>query len=548
MRKAILIFLTILISSKITFAQNDLSEIEKLSATAKVWGFLKYYHPNVADGKYDWDAQLFEILSKVKKSTTKEQLSQIYIDWIDKLGEVKKCKKCAQNKDYEYFEKNFDLNWIKDNTIFTNELSERLAYIEQNRHQGKKYYVSSNGKIGNIGVTNEIDYKGFDWNDENLRLLTLFRYWNIVEYFYPYKYQTDTNWGEVLGEMIPEFLNSKSESDFHLDMLELTVKIDDSHGYFITDEIRRYYGDKWIPAKFKLIDNKAIITGFYDDSLARLDDIRIGDVITKVDDMDVATIFNNKKKYILGSNISRKKHNASNTIFKGSSTAVKIEFSRDNKTRVKTIKRYLLKDLNIKRKKSYPYRVLDGNIGYVNMAALKIKNVSDAMEALIGTKALIFDIRNRPKTTKYLIANYIMSKRNDFFKVTYPDLNYPGKFIWKNGRKCGSNGDLEYKGKVILLVNEYAQSHSELTIMCLQTGDNVTTIGSQTSGADGTASEFQMVGGFKTWMTGTGIFYPDGTETQRKGVKIDIEVIPTIQGIIDGKDEVLEKAIELLNE
>ncbi|MFT7163207.1 MAG: carboxyl-terminal processing protease [Bacteroidia bacterium] len=331
-------------------------------------------------------------------------------------------------------------------------------------------------------------------------------------------------------------------------MLELVVNIDDSHGYFITKETRRYFGDKFIPAIFKLIDNKAVITRFYDDSLARVDDIRIGDVITKVDDKDVATIFKEKEKYILGSNISRKKYNAFNAIFNGSSPTVKIEFLRDNNTQVKTIKRYLFNDLNIKRIKSDPYKVLDGNIGYVNMAALKINNVSDAMEALIGTKALIFDIRNRPNTTKYLIANYIMSKRNDFFKITYPDLNYPGRFIWKNGRQCGRNGDLEYTGKVILLVNEYAQSHSEFTIMCLQTGDNVTTIGSQTSGADGTMSEFHMVGGFKTWMTGTGIFYPDGTETQRKGVNIDIEIKPTIQGIIEGRDEVLEKAIEFVNE
>ena len=138
MKKLILILLVITISSKVTFAQNDLSETEKLAATAKVWGFLKYYHPSVAGGKYNWDKQLFEILPKVKSSTSKEQLSQIYIDWIDNLGKVGKCKKCGQEQDVPYFVKNFDLNWIKNNKVFTNELSEKLKYIEDNRHQGKK--------------------------------------------------------------------------------------------------------------------------------------------------------------------------------------------------------------------------------------------------------------------------------------------------------------------------------------------------------------------------------------------------------------------------
>ncbi|MFT7032869.1 MAG: carboxyl-terminal processing protease [Cyclobacteriaceae bacterium] len=203
MRNTILIFLTIIICSNINLAQSSLSETEKLVATAKVWGFLKYYHPKVANGEFNWDKQLFEFLPKVKNAPDKERLSQVYIDWIDKLGEVKKCKKCAQKKEYEHFDKNFDLNWLENNQIFTSELSEKLKFIEKNRHQGKKYYVASNGKIGNVTVTNEIDYKEFDWKDENLRLLTLFRYWNIIEYFFPYKYQTDTNWGEILEEMIP---------------------------------------------------------------------------------------------------------------------------------------------------------------------------------------------------------------------------------------------------------------------------------------------------------------------------------------------------------
>ena len=57
-----------------------------------------------------------------------------------------------------------------------------------------------------------------------------------------------------------------------------------------------------------------------------------------------------------------------------------------------------------------------------------------------------------------------------------------------------------------------------------------------------------MVGGFKTKISGVGIFYPDGTETQRKGVKIDIEVKPTIRRIVEGRDEVLDRAIEFVNE
>lgn len=82
------------------FSQNSNSlqvqkiDIEKLASLCKVWGFLKYYHPNVANGTYNWDDQLLTIIPKVEKAESKDELSKIYLDWIKSLGEVKLCKSC----------------------------------------------------------------------------------------------------------------------------------------------------------------------------------------------------------------------------------------------------------------------------------------------------------------------------------------------------------------------------------------------------------------------------------------------------------------------
>ncbi|MBX2844054.1 MAG: hypothetical protein KTR26_19945 [Flammeovirgaceae bacterium] len=544
--KTVLVCLILFVSPSITFAKENLSETEKLAATAQVWGFLKYYHPTVAKGKFNWDEELFKILPKAKKAENKAQLSQIFIDWIDHLGKVGKCKKCNQDQEYEYFGKNFDLLWMENNKVFSSELTEKLKYIEDNRHQGKKHYVTQSKKVRNIKIKNEIDYKDFNWKDENLRLLSLFRYWNIVEYFFPYKYQTDTDWNEVLNTMIPKFLYPETETEFHLAMLELIVSVDDSHAGYFSKKTNAFFGGYWISAGFRLIDQNAVITGFFNDSLATIDDLRVGDVITKVDGRGVWEIFKEREIYITGSNISRKKYMAFRSVFNGNTESVQIEYVRDGEIYSKSIRRYLFEEFNYKKKEKEPVKILDGNIGYLNMGVIKNKDVEEVMKALNDTKAIVFDLRNYPNWTLYPLAYHISSKKNNFFKVTYPDLNYPGKFIWKEGRQSGSNDGLKYKGKVVILVNERSQSQSEFTAMCLQTGDNVTTMGSQTSGADGNVSRINLVGGFKTGISGIGIFYPDGTETQRKGVKIDVEVKPTIQGIKDGRDEVLEKAIEFV--
>jgi C-terminal processing protease CtpA/Prc len=47
-------------------------------------------------------------------------------------------------------------------------------------------------------------------------------------------------------------------------------------------------------------------------------------------------------------------------------------------------------------------------------------------------------------------------------------------------------------------------------------------------------------------ISGIGVYYPDGTETQRIGIVPDIEVKPTIQGVKDKRDELLEMAIKII--
>ena len=215
-----------------TFAGNALSKEEKLYTTAKLWGFLKYYHPEVAKGKLDWDKELFKIIDRTKSAKDKEALSKVYSDWIDGLGTVKTCSKCAIPSKAAIFDKNFDLSWTQN--LFTPTLAAKLKFIEANRYQGKSHYVTTNSGTNNVKILNESADKNSDWNSENVRLLSLFRYWNQIEYFFPYKYMTDQKWDDVLAEMVPKFIKCETEEQFHLAMLELVVKVDDSHANLIT--------------------------------------------------------------------------------------------------------------------------------------------------------------------------------------------------------------------------------------------------------------------------------------------------------------------------
>ncbi|MGO4913131.1 S41 family peptidase [Leeuwenhoekiella sp. W20_SRS_FM14] len=539
MKKTISLLLFVFVFNFLN-AQETISETEKLASFAKIYGFLKYYHPEVSSGKYNWDQEFIKQLPIVLKATDKESLSQVYLNWIESLGVIERCKQCDSNT--IYLDKNFDLSWTQDSVYFNKSLSLKLKYIEKNRNQGDHFYVEKQ-PVGNIKVTNEPEYKNFDYPSEEYRLLGLFKYWNIIEYFYPYKYLTDQNWDSVLKEMIPKIRNTPNKKEYHLVLQELIAKLDDTHASITFSEEK----SKYLPIKISHIDSKAVVSGFYNDSLAKLNNLQLGDVILKLNDIDVQNEAQKNLKYVAGSNSNIKFKLAYIKIFKGLEDTISLTINRNNSVRTIKSKRYDFDDFNYRSNpKSIKSKSISDAIGYINMANVKEDDIKDIFKSFKNKTALIIDLRNYPSFIYYKFSEYLNQEKKHFATYYCPDINYPSRFVKTNLRTNGSKK--AFVGKVIVLVNEGSLSLSEFTTMAFQTADNVVTVGNQTAGADGDVVKFDYLGGFKTKMSGNGVIYPDSTESQRNGVKIDVVVKQTLNGLKHGRDEILEKAIEIANE
>lgn len=553
MKTSLIILLSLILFS--ASATPQLTEDQKLESLAKVWGFLKYYHPEVAKGKIDWDADLFVKIKEVKRAKTKQDLNQVYESWLDQLGKVKPCKKCDNNVP-DSLKRNLDLAWIADSSIFTPNLSKQLAYIRDNRNQGKNYYVQPRYPFLKVQAyfKNEKAYTHLEhFPSQEYRLLGLFRYWNIINYFFPYKYATGEKWEQVLTDMLPKFRDATSPGNYHLAMLELTTRINDGHSTFRTKYVEQFFGRYYFPFYLKIIDGKAVVQGLYHEGFAKADGINQGDVITKIDGLPVLISLAEKLKYVSASNYNYKLATAPHHIFNGTSGApVKVTVEREGMEHELSVKRYPFSRFGYQRKvetSATPWQMLTNDIGYINIGPLKRNDVKAAMKEVWNTKGLIVDLREYPRPgTPGAMANYLLPDKLNPATISYPDLKYPGVFRpkagpLKYGRKNNRN---YYKGKVVLLVDEGTMSTGEFTTMALQFAPKVTTIGSQTAGADGNVVKIVFPGGYVTTMSGLGFYYPDGRETQRVGVDVDIEVRPTIKGIQQGEDEILNRAVEYL--
>ncbi|PDS23703.1 S41 family peptidase [Flavobacterium branchiophilum] len=547
MKKIISAILILLFSFQFAFSQENINENQKLTSLCKIWGFLKYYHPSVAKGKFMWDEELINKISEIEKVNSKTELNELYNSWLTKLGEVPKIEIKPNEK--EYFEKNFNLNWIKDKSIFNDNLIERLTFIEQNRNQEGQFYILRKGL--KLELANELNHAN-SFPTKDIRIVEFFRFWNLVEYFYPHKYKIEEGWSNLLSKTIPDILNCKNHTSYHLIYVKLLEQIKDSHAYFHSQPLNAYYGMKVTPVVSKYSEGKLIITGYKDKKLANKNNLFVGDIISKINNQTIDEIFEKKKKYIIAANDAKKMKIFTNLdyFFISSKDTISVIIERDNKIFNNTIKTYYRKELEKSNEETIneniKWKKLEDNIGYVNMENSDVQDVEEIFEDLKNTKAIIFDIRNYPNFFGKEVVEKFGKSRKISVKCIFPDLDYPGKFYWKDITYGTEKEISPYNGKIIILVDENSQSRSEWTAMQLQTLENSFVVGSQTAGSDGEMVKFKINSGDSGFTT-NGVFYPNKEETQGYGIKIDVEIKPSLKGLKANKDEVLERAIEFIN-
>jgi carboxyl-terminal processing protease len=530
------------------------TETERLASWAKVWGFLKYYHPEVAKGARDWDQQMIGLLPEVRKAATPEKLSGIYQKLLTELGPVPACEKCVSETEIpSWYRRNLDLSFLTDSTVFTPQLQKDLLFIKQNRNQKPNYYAKHK-LSGEADFSNEKGYEEMLVPSEEYRLLTLFRYWNAINYFFPYKYAIDEDWKAVLERLIPVFRKANDFTTYYAALRQMVASIQDSHSTLdikspVALKPHKDASSPWYYSAYTLtfVGRKPVVNGFHNDSLASLGPLRLGDIVTQVNHVPVDSIIEQKRKSIPASNEATLLRALRTNLLIGHTQVTDITIERDGKIINEKMQRHTLKDLSSVKEVPAPTVSWVGKgIGYVHMGKLKLTEVDSTMRALRPSKAIIFDLRHYPQETGYRIATYLTGKEAIRTLATSPDFTYPGVFQELAPRIIKPAKGKAYKGKVVLLINEHTQSQGEFTTMLMKASPRAVLVGGHTAGADGNVAYLPLPGGLQAVFTGLGIYYPDRTETQRVGILPDVEVKPTVLGIKEGRDEVLEKALEVV--
>lgn len=518
--------------------EPDSLQIHAIVQASRIWGFAKYHHPAFASRSINADAEYFCLLNDVLQAPDSMK-NDICLKWISGLGPYA----IRDEEDGENIENFNDFNWISDSLSLGKALSDSLMRLRDADPENNQYVKQTPVNVSYI----ETQYSDIPKDDVAYRLLGVAKFWNAVDSYSPNRNLTDRPWDDVLAEYIAlAFDRSISFSTLYSRMVS---ELCDTH---VNSWYIPIFGGRFVPLMCQFAEDRLFVA----DTCSLIpNNFEIGDEIILIDSVSPIKRLNELAPYIPHSNRSSLLRDGSYATLLTAKNEACVEYVREGKTYTTIISsvdgsKFVNRRFSSQNTSTKPeFKEVADGIGYINISNLTCKDEQDLENFLASCDKLIIDLRSYPAeydVLHKLLPTFFFSQAREAAEVLLPQAHRPGGFIRTTvSTRKTSEPDKLYKGKLVLLVNAHSQSMSEYFTMFLQTIPGSVTIGSQTAGADGDVTRIQLpYASFN--ITGAGICYPDGTNAQRNGVKIDKVVEPSAEGMIRGVDEQLQEAIDYL--
>lgn len=364
------------------------------------------------------------------------------------------------------------------------------------------YFVKTNQ--GRIAVVESIEKNGDDYSTLNAKL-------QIVKDYLNENYIGELNLDKMIEGAIKGYVEGVGD-----DYTEYLSK--DEYEELIVNVIGDFVGIGIYMYKDK--ENNLVVLAPIEKSPAEEVGIEAGDVILAID----------------GENCNEMDINVASSKIKGESgSTVELEIQRGTEIFKKTVTR---RNVEIKDSSS---KILDGNIGYITLASFNTdcsKEIINYMKEFQdkGINSVILDLRNNTGgiVDDAISISELFIEKGNIVLHSYNKAENETIIKSKSG---------EFKNiKLVVLVNEYSASASEIVTAALKDNKAATIVGTKTYGK-GVMQEIQPLFDGAIKITIEEFKTPNGDTINKIGITPDIVIEDDVNTI---EDEQLQKAIEIL--
>ena len=580
MRKTLELIIIIMLSS-LTACVGTEQKVKNQKTFAKVYGYVKYFHPSDEASEIDWAKFSAFGANEVEKCRSNAQV----VKTLNKLFSpiAPSVRFMISNEKPEYDIKSitpenpagYRLTYWQHQGVSTG-MKMKSAYksLRVNRipgQEGEKIfnYQPEFGEITTKKIVDDIycqiplvlycndkytypkadtsllrnlkaDLNKFDYNLEklSLRLGNVINVYNVFQHFYPYFDVLSINWDDELEKALLRCYSDKTPKDYLITLQKFTATLKDGHCYVYSSTIRLAAP----PISWEWVENQLVITNLYKEN----PNLQIGDVVTQIDGITPVKYFEEANSLISAGTKSSLDYRANRVSLAG---------EKGSKMRV-TVKDkpidLIRDDVNYSLSKEKPrYKKIEEGIWYLNIDRIEMDTINKLLPALEKCKAIICDARGYVKGNHDFITHLMKSDDTTSSWMQVPQIVYPdqeniagySKYNWIAFMKAKK----PYLGdkKVVYIIDGTAISYAESCMGYIEGYKLATIVGQPTAGTNGNINPFDLPGGYTIGWTGMKVLKHNGSQHHAIGIKPDIYVSKTIQGIKEGRDEFLEKAIEI---
>ncbi|HEX8617073.1 MAG TPA: S41 family peptidase [Thermoanaerobaculia bacterium] len=379
-------------------------------------------------------------------------------------------------------------------------------------------------------------------NDRATRLGAVVIVWNVLQHFYPYFDVVDVDWPAELRLALRAAGEDRGEADFTLTLRRLIAALDDGHG---TVGHRSMAGRLPLPILWRMAGDALVVSAVD----ASVTGVSRGDEVLAIDGKPALQALREAEALISGATPQWRRSKALTQVAAGNAgtSATLTIRNADATTRTVTLTRSVLPE-GLSEKRPEKIAELQPGFWYVALDRINDADFEAALEKLAAARGIVFDLRGYPSTgTKPL--RHLIDTVSQSARWNVPILRRPDRegVEWDTGERWSLQPAKPRLTKnVVFLTDGRAISYAESWMGIVEAYKLGTIVGETTAGTNGNINRLQVPGGYMVIFTGMKVLKHDGSRHHGVGIAPDVPVTPTIAGIRAGRDEQLEKALEIL--
>ena len=411
-------------------------------------------------------------------------------------------------------------------------------------------------------------------------------YANAKQHFPYFDQLPNLDWDKAFMEYLPQVEKQQSLHEYYRVLQRFAALLEDGHtGVFFPPSVQPNLGR--LPLRFEIIEGKWVVTERIPNAEVLAEDIPPGTVLESIEGMPPARYYAEGFFPYIGNpreQIKIRDLDSYATYIKDTKVEVVLRYPNgSSRERVLTANRTTQWTDELRAKYTSPWREGPGfsssepepGVLYMAFRSCNQQSENKAVELLESRKSdwpkgVILDLRANPggSSPMNLFSHLISEPAKWDMMTTRWSLSYMEAQVGKSGEKAAAEwiknhglpsqftpgwygssagsiapAKIHYDGPLVVLTGPSTGSAAEHLVILLQQAGRGTVVGDYTGGSAGQPVMFDLPGGGTGRVIATRSRYIDGREFTDCGCKPDVRVLPTIKGITEGRDEVLEAAL-----